>query len=665
MERQHITTTNSMVQGEKGTNISIHGGHFTQHNQPPPVAVHKCYDAKDGFSHLQAHVATTAFDSAQQGDAPKCHPNTRQAVQDDIMNWILPTVMRIQWMLWLNGAAGAGKSAIARSIVALCLARNIPIARFFFFRTDTTRNDIQPVIATLVHQLIQQIPDLLEIVIPKIQSDPLIFTKSLKTQLQYLVFDPLRQLHRNSPLRVVVLLFDGIDECSGHNNQTDLVRLISNFLSTRDLPIIAFFSSRTENQLQQVFHSHEISTNLHQLALDNHYLPDADIRIFLDDKFKHIKETHPFKRHLAANWPDPAHVEEIIDKSSGQFIYASVVINFVSSSRNHPAQQLDIIRGLRPAGNSTPFAQLDALYKHIFSEVQNIDHVFLILAWAMFETSGYSPRLYEFSGMKDDDLCVLLADLTSIIVYENGNIAFLHASLPDFLLDRTRSQDYYLDKKFWCTQLSIHYFCLISNGMDYAFHSLVDHFLPSAELTAELREHVHTFNYDVLQGIDYSLIIDYVTAIEMLDCGADRELYYSQLDRATRYTLEHRMDDSEEPKPISKLQEYHNISAILAQIKSEKAVKLALRQPNDSGPDSEVRGVLHIFRRIFKRGESVVGSVADNEAVAVKRAEIRGGKIKVILRRIFKFGRKKNAAVSSNRPAAEAAASPRDRTLPK
>ncbi len=32
------------------------------------------------------------------------------------MDWILQTVtMRIQWMLWLNGAAGAGKSAIARS----------------------------------------------------------------------------------------------------------------------------------------------------------------------------------------------------------------------------------------------------------------------------------------------------------------------------------------------------------------------------------------------------------------------------------------------------------------------------------------------------------------------------------------------------------------------
>ncbi len=64
------------------------------------------------------------------------------------MGWIeQQTAIRTQWMLWLNGAAGAGKSAIARSIVALCLAQNIIIARFFFFRTDAARNSLQSVVA--------------------------------------------------------------------------------------------------------------------------------------------------------------------------------------------------------------------------------------------------------------------------------------------------------------------------------------------------------------------------------------------------------------------------------------------------------------------------------------------------------------------------------------
>ncbi len=145
------------------------------------------------------------------------------------MDWILQTVMRTQWMMWLNGAAGAGKSAIARSIVALCLARNNPIARFFFFRTDPTRNTLQTVVATLIYQLIIQLPHLRAIVIPRIELDPLIFTKSLETQLRYLVFEPLQQLHHERLLNIVVLMFDGVDECNGSENQTHLIRLIANF----------------------------------------------------------------------------------------------------------------------------------------------------------------------------------------------------------------------------------------------------------------------------------------------------------------------------------------------------------------------------------------------------------------------------------------------------
>ncbi len=148
------------------------------------------------FRQLQTHVVTSAFDPEDQVDAPKCHPNTREAVLDDIMNCIVQDVTRLQWILWLNGAAGAGKTAIARSIVALCLARKIPIARFFFIRTDPRRNTLQHVVATLLYQLIQQLPHLLPIVVPRIESDPLIFTRSLKTQLENVVFEHLKRLYQ-------------------------------------------------------------------------------------------------------------------------------------------------------------------------------------------------------------------------------------------------------------------------------------------------------------------------------------------------------------------------------------------------------------------------------------------------------------------------------------
>ncbi|KJA13931.1 hypothetical protein HYPSUDRAFT_49507 [Hypholoma sublateritium FD-334 SS-4] len=533
MERPRLHRHTAMFQGEQGSSINIHGGQFIQQNQPPPTTAHDCSDADDGFKHLQAHVATTAFDSAQQVDAPKCHPNTRLAVLNEIMDWILLTVTRVQWMMWLNGAAGAGKSAIARSIVALCLARNIPVARFFFFRTDSTRNTIQPIVATLVHQLMQQIPELSAIVIPQIDSDPLIFTKSLGTQLQYLIFEPLKQLHCNCPLKnIVVLLLDGVDECNDEANQTDIVRVIANCLSGRDLPIIVFFGSRAEYHLQQVFRSHDISENLLQLALDHHYLPDHDIYLFLNDKFKQIKETHSLKHLLDDGWPKTAHIKEIVVKSSGQFIYASVVINFVSSPRKHPIQQLDIIRGLRPTGNLTPFVQLDALYRHIFAQIENITRTSLILAWAIFS------NIDIICGFDSEDIPVLLVDLASILTYENGKIHFLHASLPDFLLSPTRSQRYYLNKRLWCTHLSIICLHRIYEGVVNAFYPLIFDFLPYAEGTAELRDHVLALNFNLLHLSYFSTLMKCLQVIRTLNFGDDGELYRSQLKRLMRCSQE-------------------------------------------------------------------------------------------------------------------------------
>ena len=390
--------------------------------------------------------------------------HAHQAVQDDIMNCI---ENKAKPVMWLNGAAGAGKSAIGRPIVERCLALGIPISRFFFFRTDPTRNGLKPVVATLAYQLIETIPELQSIIIPKIQRDALIFNKSIETQFETLIFSSLVQLQGSSTeQKTVVFLLDGIDECIGHSEQAKLIQTITNFVRKQCFPLIAFFGGRAENQLCAEFRSPVLSDILLQLPLDTDYRADEDILLFLSDSFQKIKSTHPFGRELRdSNWPAQADINEIMRKASGQFIYASAVIKFVSSPHRHPALQLEIVRGLRPAGNLTPFAQLDALYRHIFSQVDDIDRTSFILAWAIFGVDGLYPKVQSFFGMHLDSVRVLLAELASVVAYEDGRVHFLHLSLPDFLLDQARSQEYYLDKKIWCTRLCIHCFHRISAGL--------------------------------------------------------------------------------------------------------------------------------------------------------------------------------------------------------
>ncbi len=374
------------------------------------------------------------------------------------MNWIVLTVARTQWILWLNGAAGAGKSAIGRSIVDLCINRNIPIARFFFFRTDATRNNITSLVATLVCQLLPCIPELESIIIPRIKSDPLIFTKSLKTQFEFLLFDPLRELkHLSTRLNTLVLLLDGVDECDRKDEQANLIRIVTDFVQSDSFPAIAFFASRAEDQISTVFRSSSVSNITLRLPLDDHYLPEHDIRVFLNDSFNEIKRTHPFGHLLSDNWPEASDVQEIIQKSSGQFIYASVVVKFCAMLGLYPEQQLKIVQGLRPRGALTPFAQLDALHRHIFSQARDRELTSLILAWSLL-TPG-SSRMHncaEFLGLQLADIHVVLASLQSVVdCTSDKHIHFLHASLPDFLFDRDRSQEFYLHRPLWSARLSV------------------------------------------------------------------------------------------------------------------------------------------------------------------------------------------------------------------
>lgn len=46
------------------------------------------------------------------------------------------------FMMWLFGPAGAGKSAIAKRIAELAAEKCLPVGTFFFSRTTPTRNKI-------------------------------------------------------------------------------------------------------------------------------------------------------------------------------------------------------------------------------------------------------------------------------------------------------------------------------------------------------------------------------------------------------------------------------------------------------------------------------------------------------------------------------------------
>ncbi|TFK37945.1 hypothetical protein BDQ12DRAFT_606835, partial [Crucibulum laeve] len=114
----------------------------------------------------------------------RCHPGTRLEVIAEIKKWIKNGGDRP--ILWLNGPAGSGKSAVSQTIAELYTSHIA--ASFFFLRGTEQRSRIQYLIPTLAHQASLYSPTARESIIEVLRKEPnLCHEQSFHHQLQKLL----------------------------------------------------------------------------------------------------------------------------------------------------------------------------------------------------------------------------------------------------------------------------------------------------------------------------------------------------------------------------------------------------------------------------------------------------------------------------------------------
>ena len=284
------------------------------------------------------------------------------------------------------------------------------------------------------------------------EKDPLLVERSLETQVLTLLVEPLQNLVKDgyfssNPCQRLVII-DGLDECNNPSIQRGILDAILHLLREHRIPLLFLVASRPESHLSQFFNSNPLVGFVVRLPLDADYASADDINLFLKEKFKEIKDAHPLKTFIEPTWPSGHIIQALVDKSSGQFIYAATVVRYVSSVRHNPPDRLEVILGRSPQqGSDMPFAEIDSLYTHIFSGVENIEKVLQMIGLILVSPSGMTPqKAASFLRLKPGELEMLLGDLCSIIsVAPSQFMHIFHASLSDFLLDPLRSKTFRLD----------------------------------------------------------------------------------------------------------------------------------------------------------------------------------------------------------------------------
>jgi hypothetical protein len=79
-------------------------------------------------------VNGAAFDSHDDEHDPRCHPETRAALRQQIIDWA--EARESESIFWLNVMAGTGKSTVSRTVAQTFSDKEILGASFFFKRGE-------------------------------------------------------------------------------------------------------------------------------------------------------------------------------------------------------------------------------------------------------------------------------------------------------------------------------------------------------------------------------------------------------------------------------------------------------------------------------------------------------------------------------------------------
>jgi len=479
----------SLIHGDR---LVINGGHYSQQNinydsKSEPGERSRTKWLRAAYMTLSIVLSilldkvscSAAHDASDRDPPPRCAPHTRERVIDEIMNWVKDSSPRMS-IMWLNGPFGNGKSAVMQTIADTLRddssLNHLLAASFFFGRRKADRDKAKYLIPTIAYQLAINIPSMRQLINKALIQDPTILSKSIDTQLQYLITKPLREVTCHSPpsapFHTPTVIIDGLDECEGHDSQGLILKAISVAVFREHIPLRFLIASRPEPQISETFRTQPLDQHHYPIPLVDDYKTSEEVQQFLRSGFDEICQRRFDMSTVEQPWPSKEDLLTLAYRASGQFLYASTVLEFVDSNIAHPKHQLALI--LQGQARNA-FSNMDGLYTQILESCpcQEILPSFLRSLLPIQVSPSYDFRrawLFEptladlatISRLHPDDILVILRWLPSIVKVEqppqyddwplqqimqfySPKLSIHHQSFVEFLTDWSRSGKFHVN----------------------------------------------------------------------------------------------------------------------------------------------------------------------------------------------------------------------------
>ncbi|TFK31329.1 hypothetical protein BDQ12DRAFT_640202, partial [Crucibulum laeve] len=411
----------------------IRGNQINNYAGNPPPDLH----------HILSPVGDASY--TRPGPVARCHPGTRLEVIAEIEKWI--KYSHNCPILWLNGPAGSGKSAISQTIAERCVTNGKIIASFFFFRSAGRRSTIRYLIPTLAHQISTLNIDAKHFLIDTMSNEPnLHHEKSLRHQLDKLLINPIWTTGLD--LSKVIIIIDALDECDDKQLISEFIEAIVDICNTPNfqLPFRLFLTSRVEEHIQEQFYKSTTQSVIKYLSLQN-FDATKDIQLYLESRLFLLYRSKPRLMHgISWPWPSKEDLEMLSTNAAGSFIIASTLVTFIEKAKGHPdnnlKEALDMTDGLDPVYHQVITTALQ--------ENKTLRDKHLHILYRVLAVIGLAEEPLSVTDMsvllerEAHHIVYMLLGLQAILLIpekDNEPVKVFHTSLRDYLCLKERSKD--------------------------------------------------------------------------------------------------------------------------------------------------------------------------------------------------------------------------------
>ncbi|CCM05742.1 uncharacterized protein FIBRA_07974 [Fibroporia radiculosa] len=378
----------------------------------------------------------------------QCLLGTRKEIISEVQGWILTAADNAKKVFWLYGIAGRGKSAIAHTIARWANERGSLGSCFCFDRTRREDHYIK-ILNTIAKDLAHYNPLVRrELARTLHEENELRHTRDLTQQWTKLIIDPLRAASKATRTPVLIVI-DALDESGAEDTRRLLLQLISGKQTgspdpATELPhnIRILITSRPLPDILSALHDQQ---RVHHVSLDDVASESTgrDVEQYVAAKLRDLDD-FDIKDYAA-----------LAHKSDGVFEWARLSCEYIARRSfigpNHRSRYDAVI-----TGESATRHLLDHMYVLILTEAMpreermNALRVFRSVmgqVLALLEPlSRASLRRFSVKDGGDVDflICSLGALLTGV-TDDQIPIKPLHASFYDFLMDKSRSGEFFIE----------------------------------------------------------------------------------------------------------------------------------------------------------------------------------------------------------------------------